>query len=139
MMVVRRRHPRSIRIVEKCGHVRLGSKADISHRNHNVRFTPESDIKCDICDVRYEPKADIGTLIRCIEAHERSPILICVKRILKCHAWLSVLAKRRSGGANVRFLLSNKILGGDYDGGDHADRYSVTSLRSNRIRTFSYR
>jgi hypothetical protein len=32
--------------------VRFGSKADISAAKSHVRFTPESDIKCDIWNVR---------------------------------------------------------------------------------------
>src|SRR6476661_4701202 len=37
--------------------VRLGSKADMWGAPTHVRFTPESDGKCDICSVRYGPIA----------------------------------------------------------------------------------
>jgi hypothetical protein len=40
--------------------VRTGvKKSDIRAAKGDVRFTPESDIKCDICNVGYGPKADI--------------------------------------------------------------------------------
>src|SRR5262245_52664904 len=41
--------------------VRFGSKADICTAIGHVRFTPHSDIKCDIWNVRWGAKADIGS------------------------------------------------------------------------------
>src|SRR5215510_1083078 len=71
---------------------------------------------------------------------ERSPILICVKRILKSPCLAIGLGTTWLGGANVRFLSSNKILRGDYaGGGDYADRHSVAVRCSDRRSTFSYR
>ena len=42
-------------------HVRFGSKADMCGAEGDVRFTPNSDIKCDIMECRFRP---IATLIR---------------------------------------------------------------------------
>ena len=42
------------------GHVRFGSLADICSAQGHVRFTPESDIKCDICYIN--DRSVVGTV-----------------------------------------------------------------------------
>src|SRR5262245_51670974 len=41
--------------------VRFGSKADMCSAKGHVRFTPKSDIKCDMWNVRFGLIADIAT------------------------------------------------------------------------------
>src|SRR5215475_9667784 len=111
----------------------LGQKQTCAVPNVMSAFPPKADMCGATRDVRFaysvRPKQQ-----------ERSPILICVKRILKSPCLAIGLGTTWLGGANVRFLSSNKILRGDYaGGGDYADRHSVAVRCSDRRSTFSYR
>src|SRR5262249_52310526 len=54
--------------------VRFGSKADICNAKRHVRFTPESNIKCDIWNVRFGPKADMANLTQSLRRRGRAAL-----------------------------------------------------------------
>jgi hypothetical protein len=65
----------------------------------HVRFTPESDIKCDMLDVRFGPEADIPTCANNAPLWVKSgnqASNIDVRLPIGCSLWLTALTKDHS-------------------------------------------
>src|SRR4029077_11555045 len=74
--------PVQMRLVKVPPHVRFGSKADMCNAQAHVRFTPESDIKCDIMEsyVRFNLEIGLPPIIAVIESYTSRPCSPALKR-----------------------------------------------------------